>query len=177
MGSASRQRRLGKLFVNGSQLLLIIIWTVPTMGIFVSSFRHRDDIANTGWWKVLPHREWQPVEVIDPRERGLDPDSVMEIEGASGTFEEFRAGVQTPDGKQITWIGNKRIGRVEVQERVWAVSWDFSLDNYRQVLGGQSFEFTRPDGTALIAATLNSGIFAEGSRAGLVTTLTGDSFQ
>jgi alpha-glucoside transport system permease protein len=150
MGSASRQRRLGKLFVNGALLLLIIIWTVPTMGIFVSSFRHRDDISNTGWWNILPHREWQPVAVLDPRELGLDPDSVMQIEGATGTFEEFRAGVQTPDGKQITWIGNKRIGRVEVQERVWAVDWDFSLDNYRQVLGGQSFEFTRPDGTVSV---------------------------
>lgn len=150
MSSASRQRRLGSIFVNGTLLLLVIIWTVPTMGIFVSSFRNRDDIANSPWWNILPHREWRPVQEIDPKEEGLDPNGVMEIEGATGTFEEFRAGVATSDGKQITWIGNKRIGRVEVQERVWTVSWDFSLDNYQQVLGGQDFEFTRPDGTVEI---------------------------
>ena len=147
MDSAKRQKRLGSLFVNLALLLLVVIWTVPTMGIFVSSFRGRDKIANTGWWNVLPHREWQPVREISPSELGLDPNNVMEIEGVTGTFEEFRVGIESPDGKRITWIGNKRIGRVEVQERVWTVDWDFDLDNYKQVLGGQSFEFTRPDGT------------------------------
>jgi len=147
MGSAKKQRRLGSLFVNGTLFLLVLIWTIPTMGIFVSSFRNRDDIATSSWWNVLPHREWQPVSEIDPKAEGFDPNEVMNIEGATGTFKEFRAGVQTPDGKRITWIGNKRLGRVEVQERVWTVSWDFSLDNYRQVLGGQDFEFTRPGGT------------------------------
>lgn len=150
MGSASRQRRLGSLFVNGTLLLLVIIWTIPTLGIFVSSFRNRDDIATSGWWNILPHREWQPVSELNPRDAGLDPDGVMEIEGATGTFEEFRAGIETPNGKRVTWIGNKRIGRVEVQERVWTVSRDFSLANYQQVLGGQDFEFTRPDGTVEI---------------------------
>jgi alpha-glucoside transport system permease protein len=117
------------------------------MGIFVSSFRNRDDIANSGWWNILPHREWQAIQEIAPNDAGLDPDGVMEIEGVTGTFEEFRQGVETPDGRRVTWIGNKRIGKVEVQERVWAVDWNFSLNNYRQVLGGQDFSFTRPDGT------------------------------
>lgn len=71
----------------------------------------------------------------------------MEVEGVTGTFDEFRAGVETPNGERLTWIGNRRLGRIEVQEQVWTVSWDFSLDNYKQVLAGQSFEFTKPDGT------------------------------
>jgi alpha-glucoside transport system permease protein len=145
--SAKRQKLWGSLFVNGSLVLLVLIWTIPTLGIFVSSFRQRDDIATTPWWYVLPHREWQPVELLDPNELGLDSEGVMEIAGTSGTFEEFRAGVETPDGQRVTWIGNRRLGRIEVQERVWTTDWTFSLDNYRQVLAGQSFEFTRPDGT------------------------------
>ena len=163
MESGKRQKRLGSLFVNGILLLLIVIWTIPTLGIFVSSFRNRDDIANSGWWSVLPHREWQAVKEIIPGEAGLDPDGVMEVEGVTGTFDELRAGVETPDGKRVTWIGNKRIGKVEVQEQVWTVTWDFTLDNYNQVLGGQDFEFTRPDGTVevkpgdnMIGAFLNS---------------------
>lgn len=163
MKSAKRRRFLSSLFVNGTLFLLVFIWTIPTLGIFVSSFRNRNDIATSGWWNILPHREWQPTKEIDPRAEGLDPDGVMEIEGATGTFQEFRDGIETPDGKRVTWIGNKRIGRVEVQEQVWAVSWDFSLDNYKQVLGGQDFEFTKPDGTVevvpgdnMINAFLNS---------------------
>jgi len=150
MESGKRQKLLGSLFVNGTLFLLVVLWTIPTLGIFVSSFRNRDDIATTGWWNVLPHREWQPVDEIIPSEVGLDPNGVMEIKGVSGTFEEFREGIETQDGKRITWIGNKRIGKVEVQEQVWTVSWNFSLDNYRQVLGGQNFEFKRPDGTVEI---------------------------
>jgi alpha-glucoside transport system permease protein len=150
MGSATRKRRLGKWLVNLALILLILLWTIPTLGIFISSFRLRDDIATSGWWTVFPHREWQPVAEIDPKEAGLDPDGVMEIEGATGTFQEFREGVETEDGKRVTWIGNKRIGWVEVQEQVWTVNWDFTLDNYRQVLSGTDFEFKKPDGSVEI---------------------------
>jgi alpha-glucoside transport system permease protein len=150
MNSGKKQKRVASLIVNGTLLLLVILWTIPTMGIFVSSFRARDAIATSGWWRIFPYRDWQPVQQIDPREAGLNPDEVMEVEGVRGTFDEFRVGVQTLDGKRITWVGNKRIGRIEVQERVWTVDWNFSLTNYKQVLGGQSFEFTRPDGTVEI---------------------------
>ena len=163
MNTGKKQKRIGSLIVNGTLLLLVILWTIPTLGIFVSSFRARDKIATSGWWRVLPYRDWQPVREIDPRQAGLDPNAVMEVEGTSGTFEEFRAGVETPDGKRISWIGNKRIGRIEVQERVWTVDWNFTLDNYKQVLGGQDFKFTRPDGTVevipgdnMISAFMNS---------------------
>lgn len=147
MGSVTRQKRLGSLFVNGLLFLLVLIWTVPTLGIFVSSFRHRDDIATSGWWNVFPHREWQTVTVIDPRAEGLDATGVMEIEGVSATFEALRQGIETPGGRRLIWIGNRRIGNLEVQEQEWTVTWDFTLDNYQQVLGGQDFEFTRADGT------------------------------
>jgi alpha-glucoside transport system permease protein len=163
MENAKRQKRVRQLVVNLTLLVLVLIWTIPTLGIFVSSFRQRDDIATSGWWNVLPHRQWQPVREINPSEAGLNPNEIMQIEGVSGTFEDFRAGIETEDGKRITWVGNKRIGRVEVQEQVWTVNWNFTLDNYRQVLGGQDFKFTRPDGTVevvpgdnMIGAFLNS---------------------
>ena len=147
MDSGKKQKRLAGLFVNLTLLLLVLIWTIPTMGIFVSSFRNRGDIATSGWWKIFPYRDWQPVKEIDIQTLGLDPNGVMQIEGVTGTFEDFRAGVETPNGERVTWIGNKRLGKVEVQQQVWTVDWNFSLDNYRQVLGGQDFTFKRPDGT------------------------------
>jgi alpha-glucoside transport system permease protein len=150
MDSGKRQKQVSSLIVNGILLLLVAVWTIPTLGIFVSSFRNRNDIASSGWWNILPHKEWQTVKEVDTSELGLDPDGIMTIEGATGTFDEFRNGVETANGERLTWIGNKRLGRVEIQAQVWAVSWNFSLDNYRQVLGGQDFEFTRPDGTVEI---------------------------
>lgn len=160
MESGKRQKLLGGLFVNGTLLLLVILWTIPTLGIFVSSFRNRDDIARSGWWMVLPHREWQVTREIDPIAAGLNPEGIMEVEGVSGTFDEFRTGISTPDGERLIWVGNKRIGRLQVQEQVWTVSWNFTLDNYKQVLGGQNFEFTRPDGTKQVVPGDNmSGAF------------------
>ncbi len=163
MGSISGQRRWGSLLVNGGLLLLVLIWTIPTFGLFVSSFRTREDIQTSGWWNIFPHRAWETVRVINVVELGLDPSGPMEIEGTTATFEELRAGVVTGDNKRITWIGNRRLGRIEVQEQNWTVDWDFNLDNYRQVLSGKDFEYTRADGSVevipgddFVSAFLNS---------------------
>ena len=143
-----RRSWTGPLFINLALVLLVIIWSIPTLGLLVSSFRTRFDIQTSGWWNILPHREWQTVTTLDPKELGLDPDGVMEVEGASGTFEELREGIEAPDGNtRVTWVGNKRLGRIEVQERVWTVTWDFTLDNYKQVLLGAGVEITNPDGS------------------------------
>jgi alpha-glucoside transport system permease protein len=144
-----KQRKwTGPLLVNGALALLVIIWSIPTIGLLVSSFRTRSEIQRSGWWNVLPHREWETVSTVDPKELGLDPNGVMEVEGVTGTFDELRAGVQSPDGKtRVTWIGNKSLGRIEVQKRVWTVTSSFTLDNYKQVLLGSGVEITNPDGT------------------------------
>ena len=73
-------------------LLLVLLWTIPTMGLFISSFRQPMDIATTGWWLVFPHREWQTVETLDPKALGLDPNGVMTVEGATATFDQLRTG-------------------------------------------------------------------------------------
>jgi alpha-glucoside transport system permease protein len=52
-------------------------------------------------------------------------------------------------------VGNKRLGRIEVQERVWTVNWDFSLDNYKQILAGRGYEITRPDGSVEVVPGQN----------------------
>jgi alpha-glucoside transport system permease protein len=150
MESGKKQKLVSGLVINGTLLLLVFLWTIPTLGIFVSSFRNRDDIQSSGWWNILPHHEWQAVKEIDPKQAGLDPDTVMSVEGVSGTFDQLREGIQVSENERVTWIGNKRIGKIEVQQRVWAVNWDFTLDNYRQVLAGQDFQFTKPDGTVIV---------------------------
>ena len=41
------------LVVHLSVLLLVVIWTVPTFGLFISSIRDKDQIAVSGWWTAL----------------------------------------------------------------------------------------------------------------------------
>jgi alpha-glucoside transport system permease protein len=141
-----KQTRTNILLVNGMLILLVIIWSIPTFGLLVSSFRDRFDIQTSGWWTIFPHREWVTVATLDPKELGLDPQGVMEVEGVQGTFEELRQGVQSGDTR-VTWVGNRRLGKIEVQQQEWTVTWNFTLANYEQVLLGQDTEIQKPDGT------------------------------
>jgi alpha-glucoside transport system permease protein len=39
-----------RLFVHACVLLIVIIWLIPTLGIFVSALRDKDQIVVSGWW-------------------------------------------------------------------------------------------------------------------------------
>ncbi len=53
-----KQQIIGKIIVNVALAILCIIWTIPTLGLLVSSFRPENDVKNSGWWTVFaPGRE------------------------------------------------------------------------------------------------------------------------
>jgi len=152
---------LSDILVNGTLILIVIAWMIPIMGLVVSSFRTRFDIQTSGWWTIVPHRAWQTVATI-PVPEGVDRTGVMQIEGGQGTFEQFRQGIQVGDTK-LVWVGNRRTGTIVVQKESWTTNTGFTLDNYKQVIGGKSFEIRKPDGTTetvqgdnIIAPFLNS---------------------
>lgn len=76
-------------------------------------------------------------------------DQPYEIAGVTATFEELREGVTAPDGRRLIWIGNRRLGKIEVQDQVWTTKANFTLENYNNVLAGKTFEVTQPDGTTI----------------------------
>lgn len=141
-----RARARGNLWVNGTLALICLLWLVPTIGLLVSSFRTREDVLNTGWWTVLPHRAWETVRE-SPLPAGINPDGVMTIEGVQGTFTDFRNGVVTPTGTRVLWVGNKRLGTIQVQARQWVTNAHFTLENYRDVLTGKQYQIRQPDGS------------------------------
>jgi alpha-glucoside transport system permease protein len=34
--------------------IIVVVWSIPTLGLFINSFRDRDAQRATGWWKVKP---------------------------------------------------------------------------------------------------------------------------
>jgi alpha-glucoside transport system permease protein len=139
------QPRRRSIIINLVLLVLCILWLLPTIGVFVSSFRTRDDVQTTGWWTMLPHREWTTTEHIDiPPD--MDHSGPMTFAGATGTFQELRDGVMTPDGRRVVWLGNKRRGEVVVQELRWTANTHFTLSNYADVLTGKQYEVVDAEG-------------------------------
>ena len=43
-------KKLGSPVGRAAVWMLAALWTVPTMGLLISSFRPEDDIKSTGWW-------------------------------------------------------------------------------------------------------------------------------
>jgi alpha-glucoside transport system permease protein len=81
--------------------VIVMLWLIPTVGLFVSSFRERDQIAATGWWEA-PF----PVELTfrsrPSPEDAVQEDGVWVLEG--NVFEDpdvasvFTAGEGTVAG-------------------------------------------------------------------------------
>ena len=51
-GSLHKKHVVSQLLVHLVLVLLVVIWSLPTLGILVTSFRSRDDAVQTGWWTV-----------------------------------------------------------------------------------------------------------------------------
>jgi len=148
--NSQRSRLWSDIVINGALALLVLLWTLPTFGLLISSFRTRADIQASGWWSVLPHREWVQTEEFEiPAD--LNRDGVMTIRKATGTFEQFREGVVAADGAtRLIWIGNRRLGTMQVQELRWTTGFKFTTENYGQVLAGKTFEIKQPDGSVQV---------------------------
>ena len=52
-GPAKTQSRLGPWPKRITVLALVVLWSLPTVGILISSFRDARAITSTGWWTAL----------------------------------------------------------------------------------------------------------------------------
>lgn len=52
---ADARKRLTSRGATLAAIAIAIIWTIPTFGLFVTSFRPGADSATTGWWTVFVH--------------------------------------------------------------------------------------------------------------------------
>jgi len=156
--SKTSQKRTSSFIVNGILILICILWTIPTIGVLVTSFRDSRDIFTTGWWTVLPH-----MGLIDSGEITINPDvdvnGPIVIKGVTHTFAEWRTGITMPDGSKITWFGNKRTRTLHIQEKQW--QWfgaNLTLDNYKNVLTGQDISYKDAEGNTIVRKGSNFSV-------------------
>ncbi len=51
--STAAKKSLTGRFSSAAALIIALIWTVPTMGLFISSFRPEDQVKSNGWWNFF----------------------------------------------------------------------------------------------------------------------------
>ena len=49
----SSRKNLSNRWASAGALLIAILWTIPTAGLFITSFRPENDINTSGWWTVF----------------------------------------------------------------------------------------------------------------------------
>ncbi len=133
------------LLVNGTLFVICLLWLIPTLGLFISSFRTREDISSTGWWTVAPHLEWLAVEQIQ-LDRATDLSQPIQVLGTTATSDQLNIGVMLPDGRRAQWV-NRRQRTVALQTQQWTTNAHFTLANYQNVLGGKEFTSAQANGS------------------------------
>ena len=53
MGRSKLKRMMPRIALNALVIFAMVIWIIPTLGLFVTSFRPASDVSSTGWWTVL----------------------------------------------------------------------------------------------------------------------------
>ncbi len=156
-GGYRNQKLLSSILVNGILIFICIIWLVPTIGVLVTSFRFSENIFRTGWWTVFPHMGYVASReiTIDPT---IDVNGPITVDGVTRTFEEWRLGVQMPDGDKYTWFGNKRTRLIKVEEKKWlGFETSLTLDNYKNTITGKEIHFTDGSGNDIVRKGNNLG--------------------
>ena len=51
--SSSAKKALSSPWASLAAVVIAIMWTIPTAGLLISSFRPEDDVKTSGWWTGL----------------------------------------------------------------------------------------------------------------------------
>jgi alpha-glucoside transport system permease protein len=73
--AAMAKKKLTSPWASLAAVIIAVLWTLPTFGLLISSFRPEDAIKRTGWWTFFtnPLVTFQNYEaVLDPNEAGAN---------------------------------------------------------------------------------------------------------
>ena len=107
MDNIAGQKSGLSIVVNITVAVLVLLWLLPTIGLFVSSFRDRDQISNSGWWQA-------PTAVDLNFRTRADPDNEREVNGSfvieGNVFADPALADRFPDGTgRISAFGSRAV--------------------------------------------------------------------
>ncbi|MBW8787391.1 MULTISPECIES: carbohydrate ABC transporter permease [Rhizobium] len=155
-----------RLFVHAAVLLIVIVWLIPTLGIFVSALRDKDQIVVSGWWTAfVGSTQTVAVRLGTPDQQRQEGANYVitgnVLEGQTGrSVKAFGNRVQQPaafdagmtadlgDGESLQinsdgsyrYMKNVAFSPDERPRRIYAsvsAPPEFTLQNYKTVLTGE----------------------------------------
>ncbi|MCZ3375598.1 carbohydrate ABC transporter permease [Rhizobium sp. AG207R] len=154
-----------RIFVHAAVLLIVLIWLLPTLGIFVTALRDKDQIVASGWWTAFAGSSRTTAARLDGPDKAKPDGANFVISGTlavegGGKIQAFGLRVQEPaaykagapaaleNGETLTINSDgsyryQKNGPFEADARAKRVYLtvatppQFTLDNYRNVLGGE----------------------------------------
>ena len=64
---------LNRIPVNIAVIVLCLIWLIPTLGLFVTSFRPQEVVTKSGWWTALSSNAADPQRTVNPVRSVMGP--------------------------------------------------------------------------------------------------------
>jgi len=80
-GKSAGKSFFGKFGVHIAVLIFVAIWTIPTLGILVSSLRDKDQIIASGWWSSFSSSSQTEAGRLPGPETQVEKDGKFVIEG------------------------------------------------------------------------------------------------
>ena len=164
MGNLGRIRP-ARIFVHAAVLLIVFLWLLPTLGIFVTALRDKDQIVASGWWTAFAGSSRTTAARLDGPDKAKPEGANFVISGTlavegGGKIQSFGLRVQEPaaykagapaaleNGETLTinadgsyrYQKSGPFGADARAKRVYltvATPPQFTFDNYRTVLGGE----------------------------------------
>ncbi|MCC5959240.1 MAG: carbohydrate ABC transporter permease [Rhodobacteraceae bacterium] len=181
MDNIAGQNQGGKLAVNITVVILVLLWLLPTIGLFVSSFRDRDQISNSGWWQApfsvdLNFRA--RVAADGAREEGGifilegnvfdDPALAASFPDGEGVVAAYGTRAVAPDEFAAGQVSELRTGGTVVIER----DGRYRVESPEEITRGPTLYFEARTPPKFTLANYRTVLFADGMDRAFINTLT-----
>ena len=97
---------LTKIIINLLLLVFVVVWVLPTFGLFVSSFRDKDLLATSGWWTTFKTNEVNEIY----RTKTFEGFPEIKIVGGGGYGAQLLPSLVCLDTDGLSKIGSTKIG-------------------------------------------------------------------
>jgi alpha-glucoside transport system permease protein len=143
-GKSAGKSFFGRFGVHIAVFIFVLIWTIPTLGILVSSLRDKDQIIASGWWNSFSSSTQTEAGRLPPAASQVEKGGKFVIEGnifsdgPARTVADLKDGVTLQLNEDGTFVLSSPVAfEGERGQRVYYASSApprFTTENYETVL-------------------------------------------